>query len=211
MRRNGLKLLGMLALVGALGTACADQTPTGIQPTAAALKKGESTKSKDSKDTSTEFGTTGTASGDTVLVLDRTDRIREYQVSATITQLGGTIEIPEAGFKIEFPVNALPREMKAATITVTALAGTSVAYEMEPHGLAFRAPVIVKQDLKYTTAYKKQRVLERLEGVYHVDPIVQQEVLGLEFRPTELDIGKSKVTFTIDHFSGYLLAQGRKR
>ncbi len=33
----------------------------------------------------------------------------------------------------------------------------------------------------------------------------------LEFRPTSVDVTGSKIKFTVDHFSGYLIASGRTR
>lgn len=151
-------------------------------------------------------------------VLQRTSPLaRDVSVSAEIGKSGGTIEIREAGLKFIVPSNALvpPSSKKTVTITVTALKGDEVAYTFHPHGLRFRAPVRIEQEFKGTTAEGNRSILEGVEGAYFPSVADLDAVQGiasvLELRPTSVDVTGSKVKFTVDHFSGYLIATGRNR
>lgn len=153
-----------------------------------------------------------------VTVLQRTTPLaQDISVSEEIGKNGGIIEIREAGLKFIVPKNALtpPRSKGSVTITVTALKGDDVAYTFEPHGLEFREPVRIEQEFKGTNAEKNKALIASLEGAYfpsvnHLDP-VRGLASVLEFRPTSMDVTGSKVKFTVDHFSGYLIASGRTR
>lgn len=151
-----------------------------------------------------------------VSVLERTSPLtRDITASAEIGKNGGTIEIREAGLKFIVPSNALvpPSRQKSVTITVTALQGNEVAYTFEPHGLNFREPVRIEQELKGTTADADRSILAGVEGAYFssledLDPLRALAQVS-EFRPTSVDVTGSKIKFTVDHFSGYLIATGR--
>jgi hypothetical protein len=153
-----------------------------------------------------------------VTVLQRTSPLAADIVrSADIGKDGGAIEIKEAGIKVIFPKNALtpPKSKRAVTITVTALKGEQVAYTFEPHGITFREPVRIEQEFKGTNAEKNKALIAGLEGAYfpsvnYLDPL-RGVANVLEFRPTSMDVTGSKVKFTVDHFSGYLIASGRYR
>lgn len=153
-----------------------------------------------------------------VNVLQRTNPLtRDISVSAAIGKSGGTIEIREAGLKFIVPSNALvpPSRQKTVTITVTALKGNEVAYTFQPHGLQFREPVRIEQEFKGTTAEGNRSLLEGVEGAYFPSVAGLDPVSGvasvLEFRPTSVDVTGSRIKFTVDHFSGYLIASGRNR
>ncbi|MEW5928858.1 MAG: hypothetical protein AB1941_15460 [Gemmatimonadota bacterium] len=153
-----------------------------------------------------------------VNVLQRTSPLtRDITASAEIGKNGGTIEIREAGLKFVVPSNALvpPSRQKTVTITVTALRGDEVAYTFQPHGLRFREPVRIEQEFKGTTAEGNRSLLEGVEGAYFPSVADLDAVQGvasvLEFRPTSVDVTGSKIRFTVDHFSGYLIASGRNR
>lgn len=153
-----------------------------------------------------------------VNVLQRTTPLtRDVSVSAEIGKNGGTIEIREAGLKFIVPSNALvpPSRQKTVTITVTALKGDEVAYTFQPHGLHFREPVRIEQEFKGTSAEGNRSLLEGVEGAYFpsvTDLDAAQGIASvLEFRPTSVDVTGSKIRFTVDHFSGYLIASGRNR
>ena len=153
-----------------------------------------------------------------VNVLQRTSPLaRDISVSAEIGKSGGTIEIREAGLKFVVPSNALvpPSRQKTVTITVTALKGDEVAYTFQPHGLQFREPVRIEQEFKGTSAEGNRSLLEGVEGAYFPSVSDLDAVQGvasvLEFRPTSVDVTGSKIRFTVDHFSGYLIASGRNR
>jgi hypothetical protein len=153
-----------------------------------------------------------------VNVLQRTSPLsQDISVSAEVGKSGGTIEIREAGLKFIVPSNALvpPSSKKTVTITVTALKGDEVAYTFQPHGLRFREPVRIEQEFKGTTAEGNRSILAGVEGAYFPSVADLDVVRGvasvLEFRPTSVDVTGSKVKFTVDHFSGYLIATGRTR
>lgn len=138
----------------------------------------------------------------------------DISVTVPIGKEGGTIQIPEAGITVTFPQNALrpPARQNAVDVTVTAIKGDQVAYTFEPHGITFRSPVTVRQNLKGTNAYKLVSLLT-MEGAYFPSladlSISTSTATVSEFQPTLVDITNSKLTFTIDHFSGYLVATGR--
>src|SRR5437879_5853601 len=68
-------------------------------------------------------------------------------VTKTIGLLGGTISIPSAVVTVVIPALALTSNH---SISVTALAGSNLAYEFSPHGLTFNLPVVMTQDLTHT-------------------------------------------------------------
>lgn len=153
-----------------------------------------------------------------VTVLQRTDPLaQDIAVSEEIGKDGGTIEIKDAGIKVIFPKNALapPKSKKTVVITVTALKGDDVAYTFEPHGIEFREPVRIEQEFKGTNAERNRALIAELEGAYfpsvnYLDPL-RGVADVLEFRPTSMDVTGKKIKFTVDHFSGYLIASGRQR
>lgn len=154
--------------------------------------------------------------GVTVLTRD-TPLAGDISVTGAIGKNGGTIEIPEAGIKVIFPRNALtpPKANQTFDITVTALKGDEVAYTFEPHGLTFREPVIIMQDYRNTQAYRDPLMLSTIEGAYFSAlsdlDLVAATAKVSEFRPTDVDVTGSRIRFTVDHFSGYLIASGRGR
>jgi hypothetical protein len=127
--------------------------------------------------------------------------------TATIGPEGGTIAMPEAGFQLDIPKNAVT---EPTTITVTAVAGSTVAYEFEPAGTTFAKRLTVTQDLspttivpviagaKFTGAYFRTRDELLLGGTAFVH----------ELEPTTVDLISLIVRFTIGHFSGYIVAVG---
>jgi hypothetical protein len=145
-----------------------------------------------------------------VEVLQRTTPLdRSYTASAVISRSGGTIAIPEAGVSITFPSNAVKGQ--PTLITVTALAGSNVAYEFQPHGLNFHNAPMITQDLRGTEVFQNPSLRSVLEGAYYPD----SSYLGngtakiKETRPTVVDVNGWKMKFNVQHFSGYLAAAGR--
>src|SRR5436309_274804 len=70
-----------------------------------------------------------------VTVLQRsTPLANSITASKTIGVLGGTLSLPGAGLVVVVPPGAV---LQATTISVTALAGSNVAYEFSPHGTTF--------------------------------------------------------------------------
>ena len=123
--------------------------------------------------------------------------------NAKIGRSGGTIEIPAAGLRVIFPEGAVT---KPTTITVTAHAGSNVAYTFHPHGLVFQVPVSVHQDAKLTQAWKNT-VFTGSRGAYVQDGSLDGTSAEVtEFRPTTYDLHGAKFHWTVEHFSGYLLS-----
>lgn len=148
-----------------------------------------------------------------VSVLERKDELEEnITVSAVISNRGGSIEIKDAGVTLIVPPNAL-NGATSMRFSVTALSGRSIAYEFAPHGTTFSAPLVVIQDVKKTN-WKKVKDLFAVEGAYFTDTtrLSPDGTLAAvsEFRPALVELGKNKISFTVDHFSGYLVSSGRR-
>jgi hypothetical protein len=137
-------------------------------------------------------------------------------VSGTIGRAGGTLSIPGANFTITFPAGALSR---STDITVNAVAGSYVAYDMLPHGINFNVPVTVSQGLANTEAYDDSSLWRGLTGTYTLGDVIPN-ILGL-FRATEIlrsttewtrdadgSIHPAEQTWQLNHFSRYMLASG---
>jgi hypothetical protein len=144
----------------------------------------------------------GLIDGVLVSVLQRTLPLQQdYTATATIGSGGGTIAIPAAGFRITFPAGAVAAPV---TVRATALAGSNVAYEFEPHGITFAKEPVISQDLGLTNVVG-QLLSATLQGGYFADA----SLLGAGFatisetRPATLDLLHLRTTFTIRHFSGY--------
>ena len=127
-------------------------------------------------------------------------------VVRTIGIEGGTLGIPEAGVTVTVPRGALTGPTE---ITMTARAGTLVAYDFAPHGITFKKPLAFSQQLRGTNAtlltapflqlgyYKDANLLTRTGGLV-------SELLGGV-------VNSLSWTFTssIPHFSGYIVTCGR--
>lgn len=135
--------------------------------------------------------------GEEVSVLERSSPLESDEVVAkTIGYFGGIIELPEAGLTVDIPLGALRGRTE---ITVTAPAGDLVGYHFEPHGLEFRLPVTVAQDMTLTDLLD----LEELTAAYFQGEL-EPTVTALEVLP--LWLVRSLGIFEIDHFSGYVIA-----
>ena len=142
-----------------------------------------------------------------VEVLQRSTALpRSYTAEATIGSGGGTITIPEAGFRMDVPAGAVGAPTR---ITVKAVAGRNVAYEFAPHGLRFSRPATITQELRGTAAYGT--AVPTLEGAYTPSLL---GLLGgllriLETRPTTVQTDTWQMRFTVDHFSAYVASKRR--
>ena len=130
--------------------------------------------------------------------------------SATIGLLGGQISMPGLGLTVTIPAFAVTAP---TTITVTAVPGSTVAYEFEPHGTQFNVPLIVQQSLAGTNAADDfGKIRGVLYGGYFADPSALDPVGGTALVNEVLRVSIDKLlgtaTFTITHFSGYLLGTG---
>lgn len=134
-----------------------------------------------------------------------------HSVSGVITQWGGTLAIPETDFAITFPAGALS---SSTLITITA-DPNYVAYRMQPTGIRFAKPVVVTQLLRNTEIYGRP-LSGQLFGAYIADDLLDLSkllnVLEIEssltiFKPSNPTLPESS-SWTINHFSRYMLASG---
>lgn len=179
--------LFVLAGMAALAAACTDLSePEGAQPSARRQV------------------TLSDAPIDVVMLQRATPLAAPVSASAWIDRSGGTISIPEAGFSIRFPGNALPTD-EPKLITVTALPGGNVAYEFQPEGLVFANDPTITQDLKVTEVAHDPTLRRALEGVYFPDAgaLGSGTARVRETRPAVVDATGWKMRFTVHHFSGY--------
>jgi hypothetical protein len=141
----------------------------------------------------------------TALPLQRTVPLASnISKSAYIGALGGVISIADAGVTVVVPALALSRP---TLITVTALAGSNVAYEFAPHGIKFPVPLVVTQSLKNTVAQNGGSLdASLLTAAYFPDSsnvTSVTEILGVN-----VNLLKQAAVFDVWHFSGYILAGG---
>jgi hypothetical protein len=130
--------------------------------------------------------------------------------SAEIGVLGGELSLPSLGLTVIVPAFALTT---TTTITVTAVPGSQVAYEFQPHGLQFNAPVIVRQSLAGTSAAQQNGAFPGvLYGGYFADVSALNQANGTalvdEILRVSIDRILGTATFSVLHFSGYLLGTG---
>lgn len=136
----------------------------------------------------------------------RTSPLTEHiAVSRTIGSEGGLLAIPEAGVSVLVPPGALS---EPTAITMTARAGSLVAYDFAPHGVTFARPLVFTQRLKGTNA--SILTVTRLRLAYYSDASLLDQTTAVV---SELIGGVSSLltwTFTapIKHFSGYLVSCG---
>ena len=145
------------------------------------------------------LGITGTG------VLRRTPLEAPITVSKTIGRAGGILSIPEAGVSVFVPAGALDADTK---ITMTARAGSLLAYDFEPHGVTFRVPLVFNQSLNGTNAGLLSPLGLKLG--YYSDPSLLGKTTAIV---SELVTGVTSIltrTFTapIKHFSGYVVICG---
>jgi hypothetical protein len=145
-------------------------------------------------------------SGILMSVVQRTVPLTQnYAASATIGTAGGSIRIPQAGFTITFPAGAVSAPV---TVRATALAGSNVAYRLEPHGLVFKKEPVIAQDMSLTSVVG-QLLTAGLEGGYVPDEstLVGGTAVVTETRPATVDLLRLRTTFTIRHFSAYAVTR----
>jgi hypothetical protein len=142
----------------------------------------------------------------TVTPLQRTNPLaKDLSASAYIGALGGNLAIPGAGITVIVPPLALT---STKLVTVTALAGSSVAYSFEPHGTKFLVPLVVTQDLRNTQA-KQGGLVNPLSLFVGYFPDNTNIVSVTELLNINLNLLNQTAVFTVTHFSGYIVASGR--
>jgi hypothetical protein len=156
---------------------------------------------------------TGTLLGLTssLLAVDGLQRTTPLAASITVSKAigsaGGTLSIPAAGVTVVVPRGALA---KTTTITMTARAGSLVAYDFAPHGITFAKPLQFKQQLKGTNASLLSAPLLGLG--YYSDGGLLTQTGGLvsELLGGTVDLLSWSFRSSIPHFSGYIVTCGRR-
>ena len=129
-------------------------------------------------------------------------------VTKTIGSAGGTLAIPQAGVTVTVPQGALA---KATVITMTARAGTLIAYDFAPHGITFAKPLAFTQQLRGTNA--SLLTAPFLQLGYYKDASLLTKTGGLvsELLGGVVNLATWTFTGSIPHFSGYIVTCGRER
>lgn len=125
-------------------------------------------------------------------------------VTRTIGILGGTLAVPAAGVTIVVPPLALSSN---TTMSVTARAGSELAYDFAPHGLHFNLPLVMTQNLVGTQAAPGGLIdpLNLFVG-YYPDSTHTKSVT--ELLSVSLGLVNTVSITTLWHFSGYIIATG---
>ena len=128
----------------------------------------------------------------------------ELTRSITVGYEGGVLNIPETGLRLTIPRGAV---RYATKITVKSVAGMTVAYDFEPHGIKFAVPLEFSQDLAGTNVTSGTQ----LSGGYFAATTQLLSWAGLakvdEVLPATVVNGR--VVFGISHFSGYMVSTGK--
>jgi len=187
LRRLSALALGALALVS-----CGTEQPTAV-PHPAASAPGAPSASLLPTITS-------------LLSVDGLQRTTPLAAPITVSKAigvdGGTLSIPQAGVTVIVPRGALAQ---TTTITMTARAGSLVAYDFAPHGITFAKPLVFSQQLKGTSASLLSAPFLQLG--YYSDPSLLTETGALVSQLLGGTLNTLTWTFTapIPHFSGYIV------
>jgi hypothetical protein len=127
-------------------------------------------------------------------------------VSKRIGTDGGTLAIPQAGVTVTIPRGALA---KTTTITMTARAGSLVAYDFAPHGITFAKPLAFSQQLRGTNASLLTAPLLRLGYYKDASLLSKTGALVSELLGGVVNVATWTFTSSIHHFSGYIVTCGR--
>jgi hypothetical protein len=197
-----IRRIGAVALLLTLAACSADQIAAPTPMKAAPSEP----------DASLLGGLLGTVTG--ILHLTTTEAVQRTKplaqpitVTKDIGYYGGTLSIPEAGVTVVVPRGALTR---TTSITMTARAGSLLAYDFSPTGTTFNKPLLFNQSLSGTNVTLLQVPFLRLG--YYSNP----GLLG-ELTATVADL-LGGVTNLLDwsfnapikHFSGYIVLCGRQ-
>ena len=197
-----IRRIGAFALAFTLTACSSDQVSAPAQLKAAAAAPSASLLG----------GLTSTLTG--VLNLTTSEAIQRTKplpapitVMQTIGYNGGTFSIPAAGVTVTVPRGALRQN---TVITMTARAGSLVAYDFSPHGITFDKPLVFTQSLRGTNVTLLQVPFLRLG--YYDDPSLlgQTTALVSELLGGVTNLLSWSFTAPITHFSGYVVLCGRE-
>lgn len=209
--RNSFRALTLACSI-AVVAACSNDSASPVAPTTptvAAAQVGSQTATPGLLD-GLLGGVLGTVNGLTGNVLNILGRglfpvSHDITVSKVIGKAGGTITIDAAGVQLVVPAGAVDTNV---VFSVTAMAGNSVAYQFEPHGMTFKQPLLLKQSVLRTLwlpglpiggGYFKDDAQVDTEGKKAiVDEVLPAQLQGLS------------ITMKLWHFSGYLVSCARQ-
>lgn len=136
-------------------------------------------------------------------------------VTKVISSEGGTVDIPAADFQLQIPRGAVDAPL---SISVTALRGTVIAYDFQPHDATFAAPLKFVQRLNHTSLRGAARPsdaesdvgLANFSDPSMIDPVtgigVASDSVPSQIRPR---LNGNLLSFMIWRFSGYMASTGR--
>ncbi len=155
-------------------------------------------------------GATGTAK--TVLTqatgLTRaTPLATDITVTQVIGSAGGVLSIPQAGVTVIVPVGAVSAQTQ---FTMTARAGSLVAYDFAPHGVTFAKPLVLTQSLTGTSATLLNKSLLELGYYADASQLTASGGVVAELASGIVDLLGWTFTANIKHFSGYMVSCGRE-
>ena len=134
----------------------------------------------------------------------RTSVAAPITVSAAVSRTqGAVLSIPQLGVTVTIPAGAVSA---TTTISMTALAGRVVAFDFQPAGTTFTAPLHVTQDLSRTfwlgmpfdvVYFKSTSDIDQSSTKISVSEVIPVKLAG------------TIASFDIWHFSGYAVSAGR--
>jgi hypothetical protein len=127
-------------------------------------------------------------------------------VSKSIGREGGLLAIPAAGVTVVVPPGALSAP---TTITMTARAGTLVAYDFAPHGITFARPLVFNQQLRGTNVTILSAPFLKLGYYKDGSLLTKTTAVVSELLSGLFDVLSWTFTAPIQHFSGYVVTCGR--
>jgi hypothetical protein len=127
-------------------------------------------------------------------------------VTKTIGAFGGTLSIPAAGVTVTVPAGAL---VAPTVITMTARAGSLIAYDFAPHGITFAKPLVFTQQLAGTNANPISALFFKLAYYPDASLLTQTTALVSELIDGAVNYRNWTYTSSIRHFSGYIISCGR--
>jgi hypothetical protein len=207
-RRPGYTVPASIVVAGALVATLAGCAADATAPVAPASPSLVGTVTRTVTTTvTTVTGTVGNVVNTLVNGLLWTKPVTETTVTKVIGPAGGTLSIPN-GIRLTVPPGAVASNTQ---FRITRLAGNVVAYEFEPHG-TFALPLTIEQPTLGTNLFKLSEV-NTISGAYFKDSSLINELLGTatvsEFAPTFVSADRAWVTFTVKHFSGWMVSSGR--
>jgi len=142
-------------------------------------------------------------------------RTSSKSVTKIIGSQGGNIDIGETGVHLIVPPGAVAASTR---FTITALPGSVVAYDFQPHGTVFAVPLTFSQDLGPTNfghVKLPPGFISVIQGGYFSSQWSIDQSSGVavvqELIPARSDWTWTggAISFPIRHFSGYLISTGR--